>query len=447
TVTGTHSRNVYQSHEIRLASDRRIANIFDYTAGFFTLDTPTDNTVTYPGGNPVIIANGDRKESSIYGNVTAHFTSKLEVSGGIRKILKSSNQSLTEVLPNTVLGNAYLQYKPTIWTASVSYHFTPAFMAYINAGTSFRQGTDSVGPVSTPGGYSIYSVDPGGVAGELNYVNLQPEYSHSYEVGLKSQFHEKRGTFNFDYFHQTFSNFLYANANNVNVNGYGTTLPPPPTTPLATWLASFKYDPVGSAPSSGFGSNVPVTVDGVEADASYIFSPNFNLAASASYVRSKITGGTIACNSTDIGAKALLDANGLPSIYACPGNGPASFVSPFGMTVQGEYSHQLDDAVMGYVRGLVDFKGATLYNPGDPANQQKAYALINIYAGIRNVRKGWDVNFFVKNLANTQVMLAAYGGNNPESSITGAVSPAYSTVAVAPPRQFGINLRYEFGSK
>jgi iron complex outermembrane receptor protein len=438
--TTTHSRNVYQSHEIRLSSEERIAKIFDYTVGLFTLDTPTDNTVFYPGGSTVILANGDRKETSVYGNLTAHPTGKLELTAGIRHILKSSNQSLTEANGN-VLANNYLSYKPTIWTASASYHFTRDLLGYVSAGTSFRQGTDSVGPVATPGSYNIFAVDPGGVAGELNYVNLKGEYSHSYEIGIKSEFAEKHGIFNIDYFHQTFSNFLYSSDQNINVNGYG-----PVNVATAANPATYVYDPFGPAPSSGFGANVPVKIDGVEADLGYHFTPDFNLGASLSYVKSKIAGGTIPCNAPN--GSPLLDAFGAPSINVCPAAGrPATYASPFGATVRGEYDHSIDGSVSGYFRGLLSIKGASLYNPDNPQNEQKAYALLNLYAGLKSTKWGWDVSLFVKNVTNTQVTLAAYGGNNAESSIIGYTSPVYSTVALAPPRQVGVNLRYTFGSR
>lgn len=439
------SVNKYQSHELRLSSEERIAGIFDYTIGVFHIDTPTSNVIVYPG--PTYVLNyGDRKETSIFGNVTAHVTDKLEISAGIRHMLKATNESYLLLGGSDAVGTGAIKVasptqsiNPTIWSASASYHFTPDFMVYASAGTSFRQGIESVGPVLTPGQFRA-QLNP--ASSVFQYVNINAEYSHSYEVGIKTVFADRRGSFNLSYFHQDFSNYLFANAGSDYVVAYG---------------APTVANPTGQIPVNiaGFVANVPVKIDGIEADASFRFSPNFNLGGSLSYVKSRITGGTIACNPvgayppsvTQIEA-ASQGGNG--DVAQCNATGrPASYSPRFTASLRGEYNHRLDDNKEAYLRGQLSYYGATPLNTDVPFNKQDPYALLNLYVGARDTSGRWDLSVFVKNVTNTQAILAANGGNTVQTSATaGGIFPSsYSTVGYTPPREVGLNLHLTFGSK
>jgi iron complex outermembrane receptor protein len=427
----THSRNQYQSHEVRLSSDQRIAGLFDYTVGIFTIDTPTQNHIVYDVNalvHQVVADNtGDRRETSIFGNVTVHPTEKLEISGGLRKIIASGNTSVAGTAPN-IYPAAAPRWLPTIWTASASYHFTPKIMGYVSAGTSSRQGTTSVGPVLSAYGAGIFPQ-----SAILQYADLKAEYSHSYEVGLKSQFDGRRGTFNLTYFHQNFSNFQFANSGPVLLTGVA---------PLPTILDPDPATPQGSI--GGFGANVPVKLDGVEGDLEYRFSRNLNLGATFSYVKSRITGGTVLCNSGAL----LTDSIG-NTVHTCAGSGPASYAPPFTATFQGEYNHDINATMTGYLRGQLSVFGATQLNQDVPLNKQDAYALLNTYVGVRDPDGNWDLSFFVKNLTNSQTVLASATGNTQAVSglFFAPVGQPYTQIAYTPPRQFGVNLRVAFGAR
>ncbi len=465
------SRGKYQTHEVRISSEEKIAGFLDYTVGFFTLDMPTNNNVISPLVVPGSAFNscvfavggtcfqtlgqvltsatgvtftpiaggavykglapfstfGDRKESSIFGNVTVHIGDNTEISGGIRKFLSASNSSVN------VISSSYSKEKPTIWTASLSHHFTDDIMAYAQAGSSFRQGPDSIGPIASAGGVALTS-------DVLKFVNLASEKSKSYEIGLKSQWLDHKVTLNLAYYHQDFTNYLYTSPYNVFYLDSGATLA----------NASSRLH---NAP--GFGANVPVRVDGFEADLGFRPSRDFSLGASFSYAHSKIKNGVIPCNGqlgnqTAI-ATALITAFATQGahVLTCTANGPASFSPRFSMTAQGEYSHPINDQMTGYLRGLLNYYGKTPHNPDAPYNDQTAYALLNVYAGLRAENGKWDISLFAKNVTNTQHVLANYIGNTQQvtSLVVTALGSNYAGVNITPPRQFGINLRVAFGSR
>ncbi len=430
------TRSQFQVHEVRLASEERIAKIFDYVVGFMTIDTRTASLVT--GGEPpqsqITFGSpfeNDQTEESYSGNLTAHPTDKFEVSGGFRHILaKSSNP----------LGKTHVT--DTIWSASASYHFNTNVMGYVNAGSSFRPGGTNLGfefsPYSTPGSY------PGGISLPLfttptKFYQILPEKSKSYEIGLKSQLLNRRLTLNLDYYHQDFNNYQYITTGYITYRVQNSGDPSAPT------LAE-----TGLTPQIAYGTiNVPVKVDGVEGDINYRIAHEGNIGADFSYANGRITGGAVVpC----IGATTVANP-----VATCPG-GPATFNPRFSASAHGDYARPINASLTGFVRSQVTINGATPFDPQNPYDKQPAYALVNVYAGVRAPTSAWELTFFVKNLFNNSTRLTTYGGNiNAQTAgngqATGGYGP-YSTVLsnyvyinTPPPREFGATLHYAFGSR
>ena len=72
-----------------------------------------------------------------------------------------------------------------------------------------------------------------------------------------------------------------------------------------------------------------------------------------------------------------------------------------------------------------------------------AYSLLNMFAGIRSPDRTWEVNIFAKNLLNARQLLDL----NIASPSREYGGPGYSTFEYTPRREFGINLRYSFGTR
>jgi len=444
------SRNQYETNEVRLASDERIAGVFDYVAGFYALWSPTNNYVSsaavalpasYSFEVPYIEAEGlgctdytaaytcsanlfqygVRTEHAVFANLTAHLLSnRLELSGGLRHLWDKNtayfygNQlSLEEQAIADAIGPSTSKAQKTIWAASASYHFTPEIMGYVSGGSSFRQGLNSVGPFLSTAGYGGISTS---VAGP--YGNVLNETSTSYEAGIKTSFANHRGIFNLTYYHQNFKNYQW-------------------TSPSYVWVYTNAGVP---ASVSGFVASVPVKVDGIEAEAAWRFSRQLSSGASFSYANGEITGGALTpCN----GPAGSGSVSAATPIYTCSG-GPSSFVPRWKVALHADYNRALDATKDGYLRVQGTINPASVPNAALPYNTQRPYSLFNIFVGIKAHSGLWDLSGFVKNVFDKQAVLAGYGGNIPTST-AGSGNSAYNLINITAPRQFGVSLRVAIG--
>jgi iron complex outermembrane receptor protein len=133
----------------------------------------------------------------------------------------------------------------------------------------------------------------------------------------------------------------------------------------------------------------------------------------------------------------------------------------FSATVHADYATPLTTEVTGFVRSLLQYHGATPVSPAfSPADHAPAYATVDFYVGVRSPKSNWELTVFVKNLFDNSTRLPTYGGNI--QAVTPGQSPAanygpnpsagpfgssYTYVAVVPPREVGLTLRYAFGSR
>jgi iron complex outermembrane receptor protein len=476
------SRNQYETNEIRISSEQRIAGTFDYTAGLYSLDTPTSNSIAsapqlipasiynstmlvpLPGGGsvplgslvgstlaafgatnctnltalyscaaPALLNRGDRKEHAAFGNLTAHLMDdRLELTAGLRYL---HDRNIHHFLNNALLeslGGGDVSVSKVIWTASASYHFTPSILGYVSAGSSFRQGLNSVGPLAQ-------TISVGGLPANVasQYAQAKDESSTSYEVGLKTQFLDHRGTLNLAYYHQDFTNFQYSAPTFVWVEGVGIPARNIPPSPAAV---------------NGFLASVPAKVNGVDIDGSFAWTKEFNTGFAFSWSKGNLEG-AVPCNGP-LGPASVSAAN---PIYTCTGL-PTSFVPRWNLSLHGEYDRSLNANLDGYIRAQATVYPGSVYNPGSPYDLQSSYAILSAFVGIRSANGLWDLTLFAKNLTNTKTVLATYGGNLPQSTATAGalaalrlvpaqVQGAYAATTITPPRQIGVTLRMAFGSQ
>lgn len=470
----THTVAKRRSHELRLSSETRIGGIFDYVIGAFYdhNDNPTNLTTETPvlssissaviaGTTPArllttsrtaILRRGTSTEKSLFGNLTAHLLDdRLELSGGLRYIsfknnslptLQGSSSGTLPCAELTTLTCSALgvgdtsKTNATIYTLSAKYKITPDVMVYALTGSSWRPGPKVVGDFST-----AQSVR------EQSFLNLPPEKSKSYEVGLKTSFMNRKGRFNLAFYHQTFDNYPFRGPSVFYVS-----------TSTSTGTA------VQSVANFNFVSPVPVTVNGVEGEFSYQFSDRFSIGLNASYADGKIKNGTIACN--DLNGDGVPDINpATPTLLAlqtavgagqtisqCSGiNRRSTFTPKFSANLQGEYNANLGANTQGFLRGLVTYYGKTEGDPDNAYDQVGAYGIVNLFAGLRAEDGSWELTAFAKNVTNTQKVLSV-GGTVLTTSLrsataSGTFASQYRSVSVTAPREFGVSMRIALGSR
>lgn len=463
-VQHTASHISSTSHEIRLQNEDRIIDIFDYVVGYFDYknDTPTELTrptmLGLPNGTLLRVVQtpvertGESHEKSVFANLTAHIGDKTEISGGVRHIDYTA-------LNQTVVNGSIVPVDPTdptkldsqddskwIYAASVKHNFTPDFMVYANTGSSWRPG------ISVVGDFSLNKS-----ALESSFLFLPAESSKSYEIGFKSNLFDRRVRLNVSAYHQKFKNYPY------RIPGQGVYFV---NTVAQRDDAGAVIGTAQQVAQFNFAGAVPVEVNGIEGDINFKVNDNWDLGVSGSYSMGKIKNGTIPCNDLNgdgipdavTSAPSLEDlqaAVGANNISACQVSQRSSFLPPFSATVNTEYRFDLNDAMGAYVRGLLSFNGASQTDPANAFDDVSSYGLLNVFAGVRAPDGSWEVSLFAKNLldttktlSRTEPLFTSYLIPTGGTSTTSATySSTYAGVTTTPLREFGINIRYAFGSR
>lgn len=454
------------SHELRLSSEERIFGFLDYTAGVFYNEIEAPTTLYTPNAvltapTPTILVGKSLRlkkdeETSFFGNLTAHLGEATEISGGVRHINYKTNAGLCSFpsplpggfrfttsfagppfetsVPCALVPTFEFHDKWTSWiyTGSIKHEFSDDLMAYASTGTSWRPGI-------FPGGFQASSLTDR----QRSFLILPPEKSTSYEVGLKSSFLDKRMQVNLAAFYQKFKNYPYRPSSAVSFVTPGTTT-------------------VTTRP--GFVAPLPVEVYGAELEWAFAPTSNWDIGINAAYAHSKTSGGVVPCNDyiapfgeadppgLTYTAAQILAATGGQGIGACPFNESPALAPEWSANARTEYRLPIGASNEAYVRGLLSWFGKN--DPNDPTNpfdQVTSYALLSLYAGLRDDSGQWEISLYGKNITNTfRVLNRESGRFTPQFGVIGAapVVPDYRRVlSVTPPREFGVSVRYAFGSR
>lgn len=461
------TRSSDESHELRLQNEERLFGMLDYVVGVFKQNNnpPTDLTRETPvrlpdafGGGLATVAVtpiqriGGSEEKSVFGNLTLHFGDSTSISGGVRYIdIKGESQLLVN---GNLLTDNPTDADKLIYTASINHFITPDVMVYASTGSSFRPGPTAIGD------FSLVKSDL-----QQSFTSLPPENSKSYEVGVKSTLMGGRLIANLTGYYQDFNNYPYRASNGVFYQSFG----------------FGGFDPDTGAPilvpevgAFNFIAGVPVEVKGVEGELAFEATPNWDIGLVASYTDGKIKNGTIPCN--DLNGDGVPDelaspptleevqaAYGSDFLGACTVTQRASTQPPFTATLRSEYRASISDAVEAFGRGLFSYYGKSQNDPTSSIDDVSDYGLLNLYLGIRDPDGGWEVSLYGKNVLDTtkvlsrgdlatsnyqQLSLVGFDANGPilEANSAQAVSP-YRTISTNAPQEFGLTVRFSFGSR
>lgn len=476
------TKGTTSSHEVRLQNLDRVAGLFDYVAGYFHYAVPSqtnlsDLSITQlrlagPGipivspsvtDTPIYVAKGTPTEDSFFGNLTFHLTESTELAGGLRRIHFTDNRDglFISCTPQMYAAGqctrqngtqSDVSENTTIYSASIKHRFTPGLMVYASTGSSWRP------PVVAIGNFTNADYTPNEVA----HIALPSESSKSYEIGLKSDWFDRKLHFNLTAYHQDYKNYPYraggAGIAYININSAG-----------APTIGNFN-----------FVSAVPIKVNGIEAELDFTPTSRLNLGATVNFARSRIGNALLACTDALNNQSGAVGSDGVPDavtptlaqmqqayggerVAQCPGGGQsATFQPEWSGVLRAEYTLPVGDKMDGYLRGMFSWRGKSRTDPNNPYDDVRAYGLLNLFGGLRSQDGAWEVSVYAKNLFDvtkliSQDELAQFTPvtdvylRPPTFSVSGIGSTVYSSryagVSATAPREFGVTFRAAFGSR
>ena len=474
------------THEARLSSTERLAGLFDYTLGAFysrqTIDSFARGPQAFlPGsfGSPLLAVPDPysfnpryqpyrttsliekQRELSFFGNVTLHLGDKTEFSGGGRYIIyKNDSRIVASLLPTLVavnrlapqcatlsVGSTYPgtcdlpgtaigipvgvqatipardRFDPFVYNLSLSHKFSDDLMVYASLGTAWRRGLDTSAEISDVTNNVV-----------LRGVTLiEPETSKTYEIGIKSTWFYKRLRINVTAFHQTFDGLIFRTQPAPYITSNGITAPSVVTRP---WTV-----------------NADAVINGIDAEVSFDVTPRWNITAAFSYADGKVNNTPIPCQDSNFDGTpdtGTVTVGSFPAgsvISLCNSRDPISQNPLWNLNLQSEFNFPVSEKVDGFIRGLLNY-----YPSNDRRNigfVVQDYALLNVYAGIRDPKGAWEVSAFAKNATGTNTQLSrSFEEIQSPSQIQAAFGPSgYRTTSYTPRFETGLTVRYAFGAR
>jgi iron complex outermembrane receptor protein len=413
------------------------------------LGAPSPTSLVFLG-NVQLLNQDHTYERSFFGHLTVHVTKSDEIAAGVRFIhfedKTSGTLQTSATTPAKTFGLPYdATFDPVIYTGSITHHFNNDVMIYASTGSSWRLSGQTNGLLDQGDLY------PWGIKAAL--FHLPPETSKSYEIGFKSSWLDRRLIANVTVYHQDFDNFFYNDGGVLVVDR--TAIPPGGSLTGPNPGDTYSLTQLGI-----YGVPVPVKVDGVEADLGIQPLPRWSINGTFSYSVAKIKDASVPCNPPPpvpaTGAQFVALAGG-EQIFLCRVNYRAGFSAPFGFSLQSEYSHPLTGTLDGFGRGLLTFNSTSENNPANPLDDIPAYAVFNLYLGVRGSQTHWDLTAYAKNLFDAQRVLSrgqlplgtSYLTVSPPTFATtgGVGATGYRGITMTAPREFGLIVNYAFGSR
>ncbi len=353
-----------------------------WIAGAYFFHEKTGGLIKLNPGADYITIDSDLPVTSYaaFTEVTVPVTEKFELTGGLRYTREKKKISSTMAMPDAgviiPLPSQSETFEKVTWKAVANYHFTPDVMAYLSYSRGFQSGAFNATDSSAP--------------------PVSPEVLDAFEIGLKSEYFDRRLQLNLAAFYYDFQDLQ------VQVNDSVTG-------------AAAAFQNAGAAKVTGIEASLAaLPVDGLQLDASfsYLDSKYKDFPNYAGFVRDAVNGGN---------APVSVDVSGNSVIRAPKWTASAGATYGFDLPVGGR----------------IEMNAAYYYNDGfafDPQHvvMQGSYSLVNAslsWLPKENIR----VTLWGQNLANADYLNF------------GVVSNYGTTYADAAGRLYGLKLTYNFG--
>jgi len=380
------SQNQYLLHLDKYTQEFRLQShpdtTFEWLAGVFSTYEKSTNfqspSALTPDGTPIAGVNpiysawlpSTYTENAVFGDATLHITDKWEVFGGIRysqNYQVFSTIGTSEVIPDVNNRNNKSGDSVVTFNAGSRYRFTDDVMAYVRVASGYQ-----------PGGPNL------AVAGAA--PTFQPDTLTNYELGLKSQFFNKKLLFDIDAF--------YIDWNNIQ---------------LVTDGAGFSYVANGGTAKS----------QGIEMNSTFRPLDGLVLESTFSYVDADLT--------QDAPAIGGVSGDRLPNIPRLSGS------------VRATYSEELSNGWLGKVGAGVRAQSDRVSDVNHAVDSRPlpGYAVLDLNAAA--VISNYTISLYARNVTDRRTAQTYFPLYN---QATGAISQIEATVLQ--PRVVGLSIDANF---
>lgn len=404
TFLDNTANNKTFSNELRLQSNGN--EVYNFTYGVFRSHLDAEGAFRFPGiVTGTLLSDNQTVDFGAFTSQRLSFTAKDDIQVGVR-------YSSTKLEPTG------RKYNSTTGNASYQHQFTDDFMGYVSYGRAFRPGSGNSQNAPVPQ-----------IPRELG--NFEEEKSKSYEVGVKSQWFDKRVTANLAVFDQKYNGYI---SQQFNVACTGV----PSTTGMS--LATIDGTAAGNLCFGTMRGNGDAESKGVELEVRARVTDNWTIGGIYTYTDAKYDNAVLPCN--DYNGDGVTDTNGTPMVQqgrfvsVCSLNTPLGSLPTTSFTASTTYDLQLG-GFPAYIRANT-FTRSSSYFP-QTGTVFSGYTTVNTTFGLQSPDRKWDVNLWVKNLFDTVHQDTDGGAWN--------VGPYYSGVrlgTVTNDREIGATLRLNF---
>ena len=399
---------VFQNHPLYTMSDQFSqelvleGRVFDdrinWLAGmyYFNEDALTDQSIRLPSvfflGGFNIVTNSEAESISGFGHVSYNLTESIRVSGGTRYTSETRGfDSWADFLvaPGARGFNNPVSGKETFtaWTPKVTLDYKPTndILLYASVSRGFRSG-----------GFNGQTTQS-----NPNFVSFDPEYAYNYELGFKSTLWDRRIIFNASAFFLDYKDkqFAFQVVDPADLSS----------------LISVRDNAAGAE------------VMGVETDLKVALTEKLKLDAGFAFNDSEYTD----LREDAVGLRISLDS---PFLYA------PKYTANIGV----QYTEP-DFAGIGSASLRVDtsYKSRIYFNDAiaelqdpfcGPYNSQDEYAIVNARVNFSPHKANWNLTVYGNNLSDKIIF-----SRNLCIPGTGFDTPSYG-----PPRELGVEVRYDF---
>jgi len=376
---GTFRASV-QTQEFRLLSPSN--DVVQYTLGLYYGDN--DLSRRFRRGPLFSLANwyatSGSKSKAIFGQADWRFLPKTTATGGVRFQDEDIEYTFRDIQNNAAFAGSASD-EATTYRVGLRQELTDDLMVFASFATGHKGQT--------------YDLTTGFNAARAAGGPVQPETSKAYEIGVKSQFMERRVTLNANVFHVTYDNFQQQGIETIG------------------GVQNFRLTNVGT-----------VKTEGVELEANVRATDQLRFNGAAAYTDALID--EFPAANCYPGQSAALGCIGTPARQNLAGKRLPS-APKWKLNAGVDYDHSLGSlpyqGTFGATYVYTSEQNFSLNQ--DPVTIQGAYGLLNLSAGIRQPDQHYQVTLFVDNVLDKGY--SVNGGNqfgNFGSSLATEQQPA-----------------------